>query len=67
MNQIFVVDHPIALGKRIHAMRPNCPCKAAKLEPVEGVVQKVIQNQSGVWYFLSTGITVKAAWVDNVY
>lgn len=69
MNQIFAaVDHPIAEGKRVHAMRPSCPCKGAKLEPFEGTVGKVIHNSSGYWYFLTEpGITVKGAWVDAVY
>lgn len=68
MNQIYpVVNHPIALEKRVHALRPSCPCKGAKLEPVEGVVKKVIHNQAGWWYYLDIGVTVKGQWVDAVY
>lgn len=68
MNQIFVIDHPVALGTRVHAMRPSCQCRGAKLEPIEGTVGKVIHNQAGYWYYLTEpGVTVKGQWVDAVY
>lgn len=68
MNQIFAVEHPLAVGQRVYAKRPTCACKAAKLEPVEGTIGKVIKNHSGYWYYLTErGITVKGDWVDNVF
>jgi len=68
MNQIYVVDHPVALGKRIRAQRPSCACRGAKIEQVEGTVGKVIHNSSGYWYYLTEpGVTVKGQWVDMVY
>lgn len=69
MNQIYPqISHPLAVGKRVHVMRPSCPCRGAKLEPFEGTIGKVIQNHSGFWYYLTEpGITVRGAWVDAVY
>lgn len=61
------VQHPIAVGKRIIADRPSCPCRGAQIIKTEGVVGKVIQNNAGFWYYLTdVGVTVKGEWVKAV-
>ena len=68
MNQInAAVPHPIAMDKKVMALRPSCPCKGATFERVEGIIKKVIHNQTGYWYYLSVGITIKADWVQFVF
>lgn len=64
--QITVVSHPIELDKVVEVTRPSCQCRGAKLEHLVGKVTKVIKNNSGFWYYLSTGVTVKAEWVTAV-
>lgn len=64
--QIHVVNHPIPLERKVRANRPSCPCKGAKLIPVEGVVKKVIHNHTGYWYYLDIGTTIKGEWVTDV-
>jgi hypothetical protein len=67
MNQIPTpITHPLTENVTVRANRPSCPCKGATYERVEGIVKKIIPNQSGYWYYLSTGITVKDAWIDQV-
>jgi hypothetical protein len=63
-DQIPSVAHPIPLETKVTVLKPSCPCKNAKYETVTGVVKKVIQNQTGYWYYLDIGITVKDAWVQ---
>lgn len=67
MNQIYSVQHPIDLNKKVQANRPTCACKNAKFELVEGKVLKVIHNNTGYWYFLDSGITIKGAWITDVF
>lgn len=64
--QINVVSHPIALEKVVSVTRPSCQCRGAKLEHLQGKIKKVIKNNSGFWYYLDTGITVKAEWITEV-
>lgn len=59
------IDHPLAVGDKVTAKRPSCQCKGARIEEVTGEVRKVIQNQMGWWYYLSTGITVRDVWVSD--
>lgn len=66
MVQIFTVAHPIALDTKIRAEKPNCPCKGGGMIPVVGVVKKIIHNQTGYWYYLSSGVTVSSAWVKEI-
>jgi hypothetical protein len=66
MNQINTpVEHPVAVGITVVANRPSCPCKGATFSLVEGAVRKVIHNQTGYWYYLSTGITVRGEWIQS--
>lgn len=65
--QVHVINHPIKLGAKIHANRPSCPCKGAKLIPVTGTVGKVIHNHTGYWYYLTdVGVTIKGEWIEAV-
>lgn len=36
------------------------------MQEVSGNVKKVIHNQMGWWYYLSSGVTVRDIWVKNV-
>lgn len=67
MQQQFTgIAHPIPLETKVIASRPSCPCKNAKYELVTGVIKKMIQNQSGFWYYLDLGITVRGDWITQV-
>lgn len=67
MNQIPTpVQHPLAIGDRAVAKKPSCPCKGATFSNVDGVVMKVIHNQTGYWYYLSSGVTIRGEWVTEV-
>lgn len=65
-QQISGVVHPLPLETKVTAMKPSCPCKNAKYEQVTGVVKKMIQNQSGYWYYLDIGITIRGEWIQYV-
>lgn len=66
MNQLpTAITHPLAVGDKVTAKRPSCQCKGAKIEEVSGEVRKVIHNQMGWWYYLSSGITVRDIWVSH--
>ena len=60
------ISHPIALQKLVEAEKPTCPCTGAKFVNVRGKVLKVINNPSGVWYYLDCGVTVKADWIKRI-
>jgi hypothetical protein len=68
MNEINApVTHPIAVGQRLTAKRPQCPCKGSAFTEVTGTVGKAISNQTGWWYYLSdVGVTVRGEWVKSV-
>lgn len=63
--QVFAVSHPLTEGTKLEANKPQCPCKGSRWQVIQGTVKKVITNNSGVWYFLDTGYTVKAEWVQR--
>ena len=60
------IDHPLALEKFVIAKRPSCACVGAHMIMSEGVIKKVIKNNSGHWYYLSTGVTVRDIWITDV-
>lgn len=60
------ITHPLPLHTVVHALKPSCPCRGAKMVPVEGSITKVINNAAGVWYYLSIGVTIKADWIQYV-
>lgn len=62
------IVHPLALNTVIVSSKPPCTCKGpnAPWEETKGIVRKVINNHSGVWYFLSSGSTVKSDWVREI-
>lgn len=64
MNQIF--QHPLPLGQRVLATKPRCNCKGGGTEQVTGTILKVINNQSGFWYYLDSGSSVQDQWVINL-
>ena len=61
-----VVSHPISIDTVIEVTKPICPCKGGGNDLVTGKVLKVITNQSGFWYYLDIGITVKADRVQRI-
>ncbi len=66
MNQIININHPLVLDTKIKASRPRCQCKGGGTEIVIGVIKKVISNNTGNWYYLSTGVTVQDRWVVEI-
>lgn len=67
MNQIPTpIEHPIPIGTAIVARKPSCPCKGATFTTVEGVVMKVIHNQTGHWYYINSGVTIRGEWIQSV-
>ncbi len=62
------VSHPLELGTKVKSKKPPCSCKGpgAPWETTTGIVRKVINNHNGIWYFLSSGSTVKADWISEV-
>lgn len=60
------INHPLSVGTFIEAKRPKCSCAGGGFTVVSGQVQKVINNQSQTWYFLSCGVTIKSDWVTRV-
>lgn len=61
-----VVSHPLSVDDRVKVAKPSCACQGAKWTDVEGTILKVINNKTGIWYFLDSGITVKAEWVKGI-
>lgn len=60
------LQHPLAVGTQVEASRPRCSCVGGGFIPISGQIQKVIQNHMGTWYFLSSGVTIKADWIKRV-
>lgn len=62
------IVHPLELNTKVISSKPPCTCKGpgAPWEQTTGLVRKVINNHSGVWYFLSSGSTVKSDWIIEV-
>lgn len=54
------IIHPLTVGTIVDGSRPSCACRGAKVLPFKGTIKKVIENRSGVWYYLDIGVTVKA-------
>lgn len=61
------IQHPLATNVTVVATRKTCQCRGGKMEEVTGKVLKVIRNQSGFWYYLDTGITIKSDQVTQVF
>lgn len=53
-------QHPLPLNTYITATRKICPCKGGGTSLISGSIAKIISNQSGVWYYLNTGVTVNS-------
>lgn len=65
MFSLTIVSHPLPLETKILASKPSCACKGAKWSDVEGTIKKSINNNSGLWYYLDIGVTVKSDWVKT--
>lgn len=61
-----MIKHPLSVGMKIEANKPQCPCKGASFKLITGTILKVITNHTGHWYYLDLGITVKDQWVTKV-
>lgn len=62
MHNVDIV-HPLPVGAIVEGTKPSCPCRNAKQIPFRGVIKKVIENHTGIWYYIDIGVTVKA---DNI-
>lgn len=63
----MTIPHPLPIGTKVEAMRPQCPCKGASFVKVSGTIGKIIPNHSGVWYYLSdTGATINGQWIISI-
>lgn len=62
------ITHPLEVNTVVRSSKPPCSCLGpnAPWEETKGIIRKVINNHSGVWYFLSSGSTVKADWVKEI-
>lgn len=62
------IVHPLELNTVVVATKPPCSCKGpnAPWEETVGTIKKVINNHSGVWYFLSSGSTVRSDWITEI-
>lgn len=65
-QQIYNIKHPLQIQTKIKATKPNCPCKGGGYTNVVGTIKKIITNNSGHWYYLDTGNTVKADWITEI-
>ena len=65
-NQISLIEHPVSLNTFVKGRRKSCACKNAKWIDFDGEVRKVIKNQTGIWYYLSTNVTVRASEVEEI-
>ena len=57
------LKHPLREGNEVIARIKTCACTGGQPIEVRGIIQKVIHNQSGYWYYLSTRHTIKH---DNI-
>lgn len=60
------ITHPLKEGQIVVGNKPVCPCTGQKFKQVSGIIKKVIRNQSGYWYYLDSGITIKDNWIISV-
>jgi hypothetical protein len=59
----MIINHPLKEGDQVLAKIKTCACTGGQPQEVRGKILKVIHNQSGYWYYLSTRHTIKH---DNV-
>ncbi|RWZ87315.1 MAG: hypothetical protein EO766_12380 [Hydrotalea sp. AMD] len=57
------MNNNLPLNSFIIAKKPECPCRGGGFTQVQGTIQKIISNQSGTWYYLSSGSTINADWI----
>lgn len=66
MTQIFNIQHPLPLETAVKANKPNCPCKGGGVTAITGRIKKIINNQTGNWYYLDSGSTVSEKWIIEI-
>jgi hypothetical protein len=62
----LTLTHPLSLNTKVRAAVAGCACRGGKLELTEGAILKVITNQQGYWYYLSSGRTVSQNQIQAV-
>lgn len=61
------MNNLLPINTVVIANRPKCPCKGGGTEQIQGTIKKIIQNQTGTWYYLSeSGSTIKSDWIVSV-
>lgn len=60
------MNHPLPLNTKVQARVPVCACTGANTKVVIGTILKVINNHSGIWYYLDVGTTVKSTTIEKV-
>lgn len=60
------MNHPLPEGTQIEAIRKTCACSGGKFEVVRGKITKIINNRTGIWYYLNTGVTISSAAVQKI-
>jgi hypothetical protein len=60
------IIHPLTLNTKIIAKKQKCSCQGGGFTQISATIKKVINNQSGCWYYLDSGITINSAWVISI-
>lgn len=60
------LEHPLPLETKVIVNKPSCQCRGAKMQQVNGIIKKVINNHKGIWYYLDIGYTVNSEHVIGV-
>ena len=61
-----LIPHPLDVDTLVEVSRPLCPCTGGGVEIVTGRIQKVINNQSGYWYYIDLNITIRSDRITKV-
>lgn len=61
-----MINHPLTINTFIIAEKPKCACSGGGKITVSGKILKVINNHSGIWYYLDSNTTVKSDWVKQI-
>jgi len=62
-----MIKHPLTVGTKVEASQKTCACSGGgKYRTVTGKILKTIVNQSGTWYYLDSGATVKSEMIRQV-
>lgn len=61
-----MIKHPLIVGTKVEASQKTCACSGGKFKTVTGTILKTIVNQSGTWYYLDIGATIKSELIRQV-